>query len=155
MISRNKFCKETLECQSFTFCDWIYSVLKLIRKYFQELWCDGHIAFISRENAQKTLHGYPKGTFLLRFADIMDQQYPHNAGISIVLVKNDMEFLHVMPFFYKDFSIRTLSSRINNIDNLIYLHPRIPKSEVFGPRFEHVSKSSGRFDRYCIGKTFS
>jgi len=41
VISWSQFCKEPLPQRSFTFWEWFYSVMKLIREHLKGPWMDG------------------------------------------------------------------------------------------------------------------
>lgn len=56
--------------RSYTFWDWFYALMKLIREHLKGPWTDGCIlGFISNKQAEEILSSCPTGTFLLRFSD--------------------------------------------------------------------------------------
>lgn len=134
-VSWAQFSKESLSERNFTFWDWFYAIMKLTREHLKPLWMDGLImGFVRKKQAESLLTSSPLGTFLLRFSD------SELGGITIAWhdVENDgagNERSHVMmlqPFTSKDFTIRALADRINDLHQIRYLYPNIPKDKAFG-----------------------
>lgn len=154
LISRSKFCKTNLDDQNFSFCDWIHSVLRLIRDHLRSFWYDGLIAgFISKEKAEQTLQGCSVGTFLLRITDSQvnvsvkkDEMVKENhAALSIVVKTSETNFGHSDPkkCSYAELSKNTLGDLLYGFEQCVHLYPRIPKVEAF-----RRSSSTCKFARY-------
>ncbi|XP_049299913.1 signal transducer and transcription activator-like [Anopheles funestus] len=129
-IRWSQFCQEMLPGRNHTFWEWFYMVMKLTREHLQKLWFDGRIiGFIQKKQADKYLTNCHPGTFLLRFSDSV------LGGITIAFVHeaNDghHEILHIQPFTAYDLSIRSLTDRILDYDELSHLYPYIPKHVAF------------------------
>ncbi|XP_013779006.1 signal transducer and activator of transcription 5B-like isoform X1 [Limulus polyphemus] len=132
MITWSQFCKEPLPDRNFTFWEWFYAIMKVTREHLRVLWNDGVvIGFIGRRNAEEMLLKRPSGTFLLRFSD------SELGGVTIAWVAEDPqqethEVFMLQPFTSRDFSIRTLADRINDLKHLLYLYPDRAKDQAFG-----------------------
>ncbi|XP_041786047.1 signal transducer and transcription activator-like isoform X3 [Anopheles merus] len=131
MISFAQFCKNTTSECIYTFWEWVYAALKIIRDHLQILWVDNTIiGFIHKSTAEKYLAKCVPGTFLLRFTDSV------LGGISIAWVhesnNGQKQILHIQPFTAKDLVVRPLANRICDLGELMYLYPNIPKQEAFG-----------------------
>lgn len=130
LISWAQFCKEPLPDRTFTFWDWFYAAMKLTREHLRGPWSDNSvIGFIHKRTSEEILMKCTRGTFLLRFSD------SELGGITIAWVNEgeDMppQVLHIQPFTAKDFTTRSLSDRIRDLDELLFLYPNKPKNEVF------------------------
>lgn len=147
-ISRLKLCKQNLYDQNFTFWEWFFAIRKLTHDHLRGLWCNNRIVgFISKPDAENILRGCAPGTFLLRFCDSMlnsdDKDSGHkDAGVSIVLVNNNMKFTHAEPIFYTPLNTKSISLHVNDMDKCVYLYPGTPKVEAFGPPKPPASKFS-------------
>lgn len=68
------------------------------------------------------------GTFLLRYSD------SEMGGLTIAWVAENQdgirEVYNLQPFTTKDFQIRPLADRINDLKHLVYLYPDIAKDQV-------------------------
>ncbi|XP_022249691.1 signal transducer and activator of transcription 5B-like isoform X2 [Limulus polyphemus] len=132
MITWSQFCKEPLPDRNFTFWEWFYAIMKVTREHLRVLWNDGVIVgFISRRKAEEMLLKRPSGSFLLRFSD------SELGGVTIAWVAEDpqqetMDVFMLQPFTSRDFTIRSLADRINDLKHLSYLYPDIPKDQAFG-----------------------
>uniref|UniRef100_A0AAG5D3Y4 Signal transducer and activator of transcription n=1 Tax=Anopheles atroparvus TaxID=41427 RepID=A0AAG5D3Y4_ANOAO len=129
-ITWSQFCKEPIPERSFTFWDWFYAAMKVTREHLRGPWMAGCIiGFISKSKAAEYLLKCPRGTFLLRFSD------SELGGITIAWVNEGTDgqrhILHIQPFTAKDLSIRSLSDRIHDFDDLVFLYPNKPKHEAF------------------------
>uniref|UniRef100_A0A336KNR7 Signal transducer and transcription activator n=2 Tax=Culicoides sonorensis TaxID=179676 RepID=A0A336KNR7_CULSO len=129
-ISWAQFCKEPLPDRTFTFWDWFYAAMKVTREHLRGPWSDNSvIGFIHKRTSEELLLKCTRGTFLLRFSD------SELGGITIAWVNEgeDMppQVLHIQPFTAKDFTTRSLSDRIRDLDELLYLYPNKPKNDVF------------------------
>jgi len=121
-----QFCKEPLPERNFTFWEWFYQVMKLTREHLRGPWVDGLIlGFIHKKHAEDMLRQCPNGTFLLRFSD------SESGGITIAWISDTNEIFMLQPFTHKDFAIRSLADRINDLSNLVYLYPDITKDAAF------------------------
>lgn len=147
-ISRFELCKQNLDGRNFTFWEWFFAIRKLTHDHLLELWRNNHIiGFVSKADAEKILLGKPPGEFLLRFCDSMDNSDDKDsahkdAGVSIVLVNNYMEFTHAEPIFYTPLNTKSLSLRVNDLDKCVNLYPGTPKVDAFGPPKPAASKFS-------------
>eukprot|EP00102_Acyrthosiphon_pisum_P023888 XP_016661098.1 PREDICTED: signal transducer and activator of transcription 5B-like [Acyrthosiphon pisum] len=128
VISWSQFCKEPLPQRSFTFWEWFYSVMKLIREHLKGLWMDGAImGFIRKSDAENMLTRYATGTFLLRFSD------SELGGLTVAwTASNDYEVFSLHPFSAKDLSIRNVADRLLDLTYLTKLYPNIDKDLAFG-----------------------
>ncbi|XP_060870329.1 signal transducer and activator of transcription 5B-like [Metopolophium dirhodum] len=128
VISWSQFCKEPLPQRSFTFWEWFYSVMKLIREHLKGPWMDGAImGFIRKSDAENMLTRYATGTFLLRFSD------SELGGLTVAwTASNDYEVFSLHPFSAKDLSIRNLADRLLDLTYLTKLYPDIDKDLAFG-----------------------
>lgn len=45
----------------------------------------------------------------------------------------------LQPFTAKDFAIRSLADRLNDLNHLLYLYPDIPKENAFGRHYTPIS----------------
>lgn len=140
VLSWAQFAKEPLSDRSFTFWEWFYAVLKVTREYLRPLWQEQTmLGFISRKQTEDLLTQCQQGTFLLRFSD------SELGGVTIAWVGESTqevgvpEVFMVQPFTTKDFAIRGLADRINDLKNLHYLFPNVPKDTVFGKFYSRVS----------------
>ncbi|XP_065220260.1 signal transducer and activator of transcription 5B-like isoform X2 [Planococcus citri] len=130
-LSWSQFCKENLPDRNFTFWDWFYAIMKLTKEHLKTLWVDGTIhGFVRKRQAEEMLSMCPNGTFLLRYSD------SELGGITIAWVGagngEQKQVTMVHPFTSKDFAIRTLPDRLNDLAHLVYLYPEIPKEKAFG-----------------------
>jgi signal transducer and activator of transcription 5B len=138
ILSWTQFAKEPLPDRSFTFWEWFYALLKVTREYLRPLWQEHTmIGFISRKQTEDVLLACQQGTFLLRFSD------SELGGVTIAWVGESTqevgpEVFMVQPFTSKDFAIRGLADRINDLKNLHFLYPNIPKDQVFGKFYSRV-----------------
>lgn len=70
-ISWHQFCKTKFSPHSkFTFFEWFYAILRLMRDFLSGPWNDGLvIGFISKKDTDNMLLNHRVGTFLLRFTE--------------------------------------------------------------------------------------
>jgi len=87
-VSFNQFVKSKLRGRSFSFWEWFYNLMSLVKKYASLEWRAGAIpyAFVSRQDAEAMLHGSSPGVFLVRFSDSEE-----SGGITVTYV-NTGEF---------------------------------------------------------------
>lgn len=138
--------------RNYIFSDWLFAVVKLIRDQLRDLWVYGHIiGFISKARAEQILQSCTPGTFMFRISDSMFGKTPDehkDAGISIVLMKDFVQFTHIEPFTYKKLSDKSIAVRVNELDGCVYLYPKYEKAEVFGTscmqiNSKHIIDDSG------------
>lgn len=69
-ISWRQFGNEPLPQLKFTFFEWFYAIMRLIRDHLTKPWIENVIiGFITKTNAEKLLLSSKPDTFLLRFSD--------------------------------------------------------------------------------------
>ncbi|OQV25781.1 Signal transducer and activator of transcription 5B [Hypsibius exemplaris] len=131
-VSRAKFHKENLIERKFTFWEWFYDAMKLVKDHLQDLWNNGCIhGFLAKQTAQDWLLQKAPGTFLLRFSDSI------LGGVTIAWIRQDSEseireVLSIQPYTSKDFQIRSCANRIRDLAvNLEFLYPDIPRDQAF------------------------
>ncbi|KAK9728257.1 STAT protein, protein interaction domain [Popillia japonica] len=125
-LSWAQFCKEPLSERNFTFWEWFYAVMKLTREHLRGPWVDGFImGFVKKKYAEEMLQNRPTGTFLLRFSD------SELGGVTIAWVSDTTEVFMLQPFTSKDFAIRSLADRVNDLKHLLYLYPDTAKDVAF------------------------
>ncbi|XP_065218281.1 signal transducer and activator of transcription 5B-like [Planococcus citri] len=139
-LTWNRFAKEVLPGRSFTFWDWFYSKMKLTKDHLKELWKEDKIVgFIGKQHAEELLQRCCVGTFMLRFSD------SELGGISISCVTTAengfAKVKSVLPYTNKDLVMKSLPNRLNDLDNLSYLYPDIPKHNAFS---DHYTKDPRR-----------
>jgi len=129
-ITWSQFGKEQMRDRQFTFWDWFYAAADLIRKHLLGPWQAKLIlGFVSKQQVQEELIKCEVGTFILRFSDSAI------GGITIAWVGEDekaaKQVWNLQPWYARDFSVRKLADRINDLPQLLYLYPRIPKETAF------------------------
>lgn len=128
LISWTHFCKAPLPERMFSFWEWFYSVMKLIKNHIHGAWTDGSIVgFIDKRKAIETLQHCQTGTFLVRFSE------SEPGGICIFWADQTSPTSVIMlePFFSEDLKIRSLADRIRDLDQCTTLYPNIPKDVGF------------------------
>ncbi|ELU09097.1 hypothetical protein CAPTEDRAFT_223577 [Capitella teleta] len=132
LVSWTQFNREPLPGRSFTFWEWFHSIQKLTKDWLQGPWKDRLIlGFINKQVAEQWLMQSRLGTFMLRFSD------SELGGISISLVNEDRNqpcgraVTHLTPFKDSDLRIRGLGDRVNDLMQLVFLYPDIPKERAF------------------------
>ncbi|XP_078287613.1 signal transducer and activator of transcription 1-like isoform X2 [Rhinoraja longicauda] len=141
-ITWTKFSKENLSNQNFSFWLWLQGILDLIKKYFENIWNDGHIiGFVSKKRERKLLKHKLSGTFLLRFSESIK-----DGGITFTWVEHlpngECKIRSVEPYTKAHLINIPLSEIVRfykvmadeNVPEhpLLYLYPNIPKDEAFG-----------------------
>ncbi|XP_055901932.1 signal transducer and transcription activator-like [Eupeodes corollae] len=126
-ISWTKFCKDELTGYNFTFWEWFYHTVKLIKERLLEPWnADLIEGFISRKATTERLQSREPGTFLLRFSD------SSKGAITISYVNEYNNVDHIQPWTSKDLQNRCLADRIRDLKVLTKLFPHgIDKSYLF------------------------
>lgn len=141
LLTWSQFSKEQLPERNFTFWEWFYAILKVTREHLRGLWSDGNImGFVGRKQAEEMLLKKSTGTFLLRFSD------SELGGVTIAWVAEgqegpQQECYMIQPFTSRDFGIRGLADRINDLKHLTYLYPDIPKDQAFGKYYTPVNET--------------
>jgi len=141
LLTWGHFAKETLPNNGFTFWEWFFAILKVTREHLRVLWNDGTImGFVGKKHAEDLLMAQANGTFILRYSD------SEMGGVTIAWVAENpdtmrREVYNLQPFTSKDFQIRALADRINDLKHLVYLYPNIPKDEAFGKYYAQVNEN--------------
>ncbi len=146
-ITWTQLCRTPLPGRKFTFWEWFYSVMKLVKNHVQEAWTDGFIiGFIDKQQTIEKLQHCEVGTFLVRFSE------SELGGISIAWVGRSLPKSVVMlqPIFSEDFKVRSLADRIKDVAQCITLYPDIPKDLAFKRRYSPVIKSNGGYVRSVL-----
>ncbi|CAD5115753.1 DgyrCDS4698 [Dimorphilus gyrociliatus] len=134
LVKWSAFNKEPLSPRNFTFWEWFYNLLKLVKEWLHDLWKDGLIhGFVSKQQASNCLLNSGKpGTFMLRFSD------SELGGLTISFLgsrqngaSDHVEVLALQPYSDKDFRIRGLADRVKDIPSLLWLYPDRKKEEAF------------------------
>lgn len=132
------FNKLSLPGRNFTFWEWFCGVMDLTQKYLADAWSVGAVAgFVSKEQVQTVLSRCSPGTFLLRFSDSVI------GGVTVSWVSHDglgqPQVRHLQPWLSRDFGIRSLADRLNDLEQLRHLYPEIPKAAAFPPSTQSIS----------------
>jgi signal transducer and activator of transcription 5B len=133
LVNWSAFCKERLPNRDFTFWEWFHAALKVTKEHLKNAFYEGRVVgFIDKKKTEELLYGSPHGTFILRFSD------SELGGVSIAWVNNDEvdgirepKVLHIQPINSKELEIIHINQRLNDVDELTYLHPNTPKAEAF------------------------
>src|SRR5699024_2778674 len=116
IVSWEQFSKLTLPMRQFTFFEWFYKTLILVREQLVKMYCDGLIhGFISSEASEQLLLSCVDGTFLIRFSETFC------GAISIAYVKN-RKFEKLFPWDLDRLKKISLSHTIKCSDFLLYLY---------------------------------
>lgn len=124
-----KFCKDCLPDRIFTFWEWFYGAMKLIREHLCDLWNKNYIlGFIDKLSAEQLLLESSPGTFLLRFSD---SQIGKLTIASVNLDANSLKkVVHIQPMNFNN--PRSLADFILSISQLKTLYPKTEKAVAFG-----------------------
>ncbi|XP_062138989.1 signal transducer and transcription activator-like [Drosophila sulfurigaster albostrigata] len=115
-ITWNTFCKNRLPECTFTFWEWFYSVMKLIKDHLMPLWKANLITgFITKDRTQCELLCAEPGTFLLRFSE------SKLGAISIAYVNDQQAITMLSPWTAHDLRIIKLADRIRDLPMLHFL----------------------------------
>ncbi|XP_034309896.2 signal transducer and activator of transcription 5B isoform X2 [Magallana gigas] len=142
MVSWSSFNRDPLSNRNYTFWEWFYQAMKLTKEHLRGPWKEGYInGFISKLDSQRHLEKCPLGTFLLRFSDNFI------GGITIAWLAEDKtgkkQIWNLQPFSAKDFQIRGLAERINDLPQLHILYPDIPKQNAFSRFMTQTTHHTG------------
>lgn len=145
LITWEQFAKTPLPMRQFTFFEWFYKILILVRDYLKKMYTDGLIhGFISSEMSEKLLQGCIDGTFLIRFSETFC------GAITVAYVQN-RKFDKLLPWDLDRLKKMSVSHTIKSADFLLYLYPNIPKNDVFCKYYVH---NNGMI-RSITGKDYS
>ncbi|KAH6929480.1 hypothetical protein HPB50_000580 [Hyalomma asiaticum] len=139
LVSWSQFCKEPLPERNFTFWEWFYAIMKVTREHLRALWNDSVVwGFVGRREAEEMLRQGCNGTFLLRFSD------SELGGVTIAWLHEDpqqdsKEVIMIQPFTSRDFTIRSLADRVNDLQQLTFMYPDIPKDQAFGKYYTPIT----------------
>lgn len=115
-VSWNVFCKENLQDRLFSFWEWFYAALRVTKDHLRGPWLEGSVVgFMGKKKVEEYLKTTTHGTFLLRFSD------SELGSISIAWSRGENEpptVLHIQPFNSRDLSARSLSDRLNDLEEL-------------------------------------
>jgi signal transducer and activator of transcription 5B len=111
-ITRTQLCRDQLRGRNFTFWEWFYKHLDLIKTTLKREWTEGSIqGFMQRTDAEKMLLQSLNGTFLIRFSE------GDPGGISVAWVNDgdsinsDRQVLSLAPWNKHVLGIRSLADR--------------------------------------------
>lgn len=125
LVTWEQFARTYLPQRQFTFFEWFYRVLTLVREQLLDLYRDGLIhGFISSQSAEQMLSNCVDGTFLFRFTE------SYCGAISIAYI-HDRTFHKLFPWDLDRLRKISLPHTIKCTDFLLYLYPNYPKDEVF------------------------
>lgn len=122
VITWCQFSKDRLPGRDFTYWEWLYAAMKLIRHCLASIWQKGYVeGFIHKSTAEAKLLPCQNGTFLLRFSD------SELGAISIAYVEDGF-VNHIAPNNRKELESRDLVTRIRGLDDLHYIYPNVQKN---------------------------
>uniref|UniRef100_A0A3B3S7Z4 Signal transducer and activator of transcription n=1 Tax=Paramormyrops kingsleyae TaxID=1676925 RepID=A0A3B3S7Z4_9TELE len=148
-VSWSMFHKDNLPGKSFSFWEWLDSIVELIKKYLHAIWIDGCImGFVSKDRELALLKDKEPGTFLLRFSE------SHLGGITFTWVEpgqnGESKLNSIEPFTKSILSMRPFADIIHDYklvadgaipeNPLKFLYPDIPRDEAFGNHYIHLQK---------------
>ncbi|CAJ0937556.1 unnamed protein product, partial [Mesorhabditis belari] len=128
-INFERFARVNLHGTNFSFWDWFYSIMCLVKqkllKYWEDGWC---IGFITKQDANDILKQGP--AFLLRFSD--SQMGAVSIGFSTPNIPS-----HLAPFTTRDLDLLSISQRIatcpqlkDTIQCIMGKDGPVPKEEI-------------------------
>ncbi|XP_060665175.1 signal transducer and transcription activator-like [Drosophila nasuta] len=148
-ITWNEFCKNPLPERTFTFWEWFYSVMKLIKDHLMPLWKANLITgFITKHRTQFELLCAEPGTFLLRFSE------SKLGGISIAYVNEQQSVTMLSPWAAQDLRIIKLADRIRDLPMLRFLFridnkgESLDRDDAFGQFYSQSALRSTRTNGY-------
>lgn len=152
MISRTQLCRDQLRGRNFTFWEWFYKHLDLIKTTLKREWTEGSIqGFMQRSDAEKMLLQSPNGTFLIRFSE------GDPGGISVAwvndgdAVNSERQVLSLAPWNKHVLGIRSLADRLHDLMHLVTLYPSKSKDDVFGKYYTPAPTGAELRDGYLPG----
>eukprot|EP00039_Didymoeca_costata_P012139 m.173754 g.173754 ORF g.173754 m.173754 type:complete len:564 (-) comp15393_c0_seq5:1484-3175(-) len=140
-ITWDTFVKNNIHDRMFSFWGWLHAITEQIKKFFGAIWTNSLIiGFISKDDLKATLLGCEPGTFAIRFSE----SALGAVSISWSVVKEDgtKDVWALEPWFSKDLEKKGLADRINDLPQLRYLHPNIPKDDAFKEYFTNHMDTS-------------
>ncbi|XP_031620458.1 signal transducer and activator of transcription 5B-like [Contarinia nasturtii] len=148
-ISWYQFGMEKLPGCSFTFWDWFYDCMHLIREHLSEPWNEGLIVgFISRNAAKEMLEQCTPGTFLFRLSD------SEKGSISISWIEEtenqERRVESLIPLCHRTFDSKhtiiplKIGDLIKDVEQYVYLYnfPNQSKTELFQKYCTQVDERS-------------
>ena len=124
-LSWVEFNKNYLPNCEFTFWEWFYAIIRVLREDLAAFWAENKIAgFISKQNSMKLLSYTSPGTFLLRFAE------SELGSISISLSTNEGVFT-LRPINLKNLHEKGLANCLHELPMLKTLYPNDSKDIAF------------------------
>lgn len=141
LITWSQFSKESLPDRNFTFWEWFYAILKVTKEHLRALWNDELIyGFVWRKQAEEMLSKCAAGTFLLRFSD------SELGGLTVAWKDRSLDgtsddYPMLQPFTSRDFNIRGLADRLNDLKYLVSLYPDKPKDKVFSKYYTPLNEN--------------
>ena len=157
-LTWEQFAKEHLSNSHFTFWQWFYDIMKLIKNHFAELWTDGTIiGFIDKASVEQALQFSPIGTFLLRFSESA-LACTDMGGISICYVKDRTKIEMLRPWSINDLRSIRLANRICDLKDsvtsrILLTHlwtptGPVPKEDIFLRHYSASNRSAPRSGGY-------
>ncbi|XP_064396958.1 signal transducer and activator of transcription 5B-like [Halichondria panicea] len=133
IVTRQQVCKDQMRGRSFTFWEWFYKHLDLVKTTLKREWVEGSIqGFVQKVDAENMLRNCTPGTFLIRFSE------GEPGGVSIAwvtegdLTSSDAQVLSLAPWNKHDLGMRGFADRMHDLTHLLYLFPNEPKDKIFG-----------------------
>lgn len=141
IVTISKFCIEKAKNCDFTFFEFFYDAIRLIKECLLELWLNDYvIGFVSKIESETILSTFCSGTFLLRFSE-------SETGAVTMAYKTDRGVKHIRPKTKEDLSgkEKDVVKRILDLKELKYLYPNIEKSKLEEMKSEkHKTKSKSK-----------
>lgn len=124
-ISWEQFAKIKLSEREFTFFEWFYRILVLVREKLIKLYSNKLIhGFVSSDESEILLKNCIDGTFLIRFSETY-------CGAISISYKRNGNFTKTLPWDLEHLKKISLSNTIKLSHNFLFLYPDIPKDNVF------------------------
>lgn len=148
LVSWQAFAKDTLKKpdRNFTFWEWLYSAIDLIKKHFLPMWKDNLIeGFISKTRTEALLKASTTEphTFLLRFPDSTQGM------ISISYKQPDETVKHII-YSARDLNKHDLAKRILDPPVFKCLYPHHPKEIKFQKYYKAVEEEVPGYEKDLI-----
>ena len=144
LITWEQFAKMDLHLRKFSFFEWFYKNLSLVREHLSQMFCSQLIhGFISSNNAEELLSNCVDGTFLIRFCETF-------CGALSIAYINNRKFEKLLPWDLDHLKKYSLAKTIRCNPTLLYLYPNYDKNEVFQQSYVHKNVT-----RSVTGKDYS
>lgn len=131
-VTRQQLCKDQLRGRGFTFWEWFYKHLDLIKSTLKREWVEGSIqGFMQKADAEKLLLPCAPGTFLIRFSE------GEPGGVSVAwvtegdMVSGERSVLSLAPWNKHELGMRAFADRLHDLTHLLIVYPNNPKDKVF------------------------